>query len=415
MNRTFIVVLLWVSLVISGFSQNVSYPDFEIVESVPIETNLDNPDIRNAHEVWLEMINGAKTSLDIEEFYISPQEGEPLDDILDAINAANKRGIKVRLLIDARMYKTYPEVVDNFKREELKMNNLPKVQARVIDFGKLAGGVQHAKYFIVDNEQVFLGSQNFDWRALKHIHELGVRIKNNIIVSFYANIFELDWNLSKQNDPAEIQNYLRPMSYAVPFRVIEAKDDTLTLFPTASPESLIADTALWDETNIVELIDGAKYEVMCQFLSYSPSSRDKSMYTILDDALRRAAKRGVKVKMIVSDWGKATEAEKYLKDLSQVPNIEVKFSDIPEWSGGYVSFARVEHCKYLVIDSAKCWLGTANWEKSYFYYTRNVGIVAWNKKITNILRNIFLKSWNGPYTELIKPEIEYKARRHEEK
>ena len=132
-------------------------------------------------------------------------------------------------------------------------------------------------------------------------------------------------------------------------------------------------------------------------------------------SLRRAAKRNVKVKMIVSDWGKATEAEKYLKELSQVPNIEVKFSDIPEWSGGYISFARVEHCKYLVIDSAKCWLGTANWEKSYFYNTRNVGIVVWNKKITNILRNIFLKSWNGPYTELIKADVEYKARRHGEK
>jgi hypothetical protein len=31
--------------------------DIELVESIPVETTLDNPDIRNTQEVWLEMIN----------------------------------------------------------------------------------------------------------------------------------------------------------------------------------------------------------------------------------------------------------------------------------------------------------------------------------------------------------------------
>ena len=401
--------LLLILLIISSktFSQVAGYPDFEIIESTPIETNLDNPDIRDAEDVWLEMINEAKTSLDIEEFYLSPQKGEPLEDIIDAVIAAGKRGVAVRIIVDARMYKTYPETADMLGQKK-------NISLRIIDFGKLAGGVQHAKYFIVDGEEIYLGSQNFDWRSLKHIHELGVRLRHNDAVAMYRDIFELDWKLSEKNDPSLIATYLQLHRYSVPFKVDEGSADTLVFYPTFSPKSLIPDPTLWDETSIAYLINSAKNEVMCQILSYSPMSRDQSLYTVLDNALRSAAARSVKVKMIVADWGKATEAEKYLKDLSRVPNIEVKFSSIPEWSGGYVPFARVEHCKYLVVDSSLCWLGTSNWEKSYFYNTRNIGVVVQSEKIAGILRRIFLKSWDGPYSESVKLDGEYQARKHGE-
>src|ERR1041385_4903515 len=77
--------------VLSARAQGGSYPDFEIVESIPVETVLDNPDVRNTGEVWLEMINRATRSLDIEQFYISNQAGEPLDEVLRAIIRAAER------------------------------------------------------------------------------------------------------------------------------------------------------------------------------------------------------------------------------------------------------------------------------------------------------------------------------------
>lgn len=390
------------------YSQIAGYSDFEIVESIPIETNLDNPDIRNTHEVWLEMINGTKKSLDLEQFYISNQSGEPLEDILQAIIAAGKRGVQVRCLVDARMYKTYPEMVDSLGRQ----NN---ITSRTIDFGKLTKGVEHAKYFIVDGEQIFIGSQNFDWRALTHIHELGIRIKYNEAVKIYQDIFDLDWALAAKNDPNEIKNLLKLQTYTLPFNIVEGGNDTLTFYPTMSPKGLICDSTLWDETNIVRLIDNARTDLFCQFLTYSPANRDKSFYPVLDGALRRAAARGVKVKMIVSDWSKDHPTADELKKLSQVPNIEIKFSAIPEWSGGYIPFARVEHCKYLVIDNTQCWLGTSNWEKGYFYNLRNFGVVVKNNKVAGILRGIFLKGWDGKYTELVKKDVEYTPRKHGEK
>ncbi|TLY29064.1 MAG: phospholipase, partial [Ignavibacteria bacterium] len=58
------ILTLLLAASIAAFGQVAGYPDFEIVESIPIETVLDNPDVRNTQEVWLEMINGARSSLD---------------------------------------------------------------------------------------------------------------------------------------------------------------------------------------------------------------------------------------------------------------------------------------------------------------------------------------------------------------
>lgn len=388
-------------------AQVAGYPDFELAESVPVETTLDNPDIRNTREVWIEMINGAHQSLDFEEFYISNQPGEPLEDVMNAVFHAAGRGVKIRFIVDAGMYRTYPEMVDSLGRQ----NN---ISVRVIDYRKLAGGIQHSKYFIVDRNEAFIGSQNFDWRALNQIHELGVRIRNKEAASVYQGLFDLDWQLALKNDPAQIPEYLLHTTYPVPIRVVEGDGDTLTYMPTCSPKVLDPDTALWDETTIVNLIDGSTKEVLLQFLTYSPLTYGKGTYTVLNDALFRAAKRGVHVKLIVSDWEKTPRQIVQLKLLAAIPNIEVKFSSIPDLPNRYISYARVEHCKYIVVDSSSCWIGSSNAEKSYFYNTRNVGVVVWNTKVASILRRVFMNDWNGPYTELVRQDGEYKAKEHGE-
>ncbi len=380
----------------------------EIVESIPVGTSLDNADIRNTHEVWLEMIEHARYTLDLEEYYVSNEPGKMLDDVLGAIERAGKRGVKVRMIVDTRMYKTYPESVDWLAQR-------PNTQVRRIDFGAIAGGIQHAKYFIVDGQEVFVGSQNFDWRALEHIHELGLRIRDSRIASAFADVFSLDWQLASLTPEAARSFPVPRKNYQTPMRIPEAAGEVALVYPTFSPLNFIPDPDRWDERAIVDLIDGARSSLSLQFLSYSAAERQGSRYEVIDDALRRAAGRGVKVRMIVSDWEKGTAAVAALKALAAVPNIEVAFTVIPDWSGGYIPFARVEHCKYIVADSRKFWLGTSNCEKSYYYNSRNLGILCASPHLAGILTRIFLKSWDSPYKELIVQSGQYAPREHGEK
>jgi phosphatidylserine/phosphatidylglycerophosphate/cardiolipin synthase-like enzyme len=183
--------------------------------------------------------------------------------------------------------------------------------------------------------------------------------------------------------------------------------DTLKYYPTFSPTGNIPDENLWDEKQLVQLIDKAKDKIYFHVLTYSPTAKGKTYYEIIDNALRRAAIRGVKVHVMCADWAKRKPTIDYLKSLAVFPNIEVKLSTIPEWSGGHIPFARVDHSKFIVVDDNFSWIGTSNWERSYFYNGRNIGVVVENKTINKILKKIYLSNWDSPYSYLIKPEIDY--------
>ena len=112
------------------------------------------------------------------------------------------------------------------------------IEVRMIDFGKIGGGgIQHSKFFIVDGEQVFFGSQNFDWRALKHIHEIGVRIHHRQAASAYLDIFNLDWQLCQVDNPEEALQAVVPKEYPVPFCLLPEGEDPVEFYPVWLPKS----------------------------------------------------------------------------------------------------------------------------------------------------------------------------------
>jgi len=389
------IFLSLIFLCVNIFAQT-PFPDFEIVESIPVETILDNPEIRNTAKVWLEMINGARKSLDIEQFYISNEPGEPLEDIILAIENASENGVKIRIIIDNNMAKIYPETLKRLK-------NKRNIEVRIIVVFNKNGGVQHSKYFIVDRVEVFIGSQNFDWRSIKHIHEIGLRIHHKEYGMLMTKLFDMDWRQSKTGKFEESVSEQKIQKF-----IIDKSDNKSIEFKaTASPSNNIPSGFLSDLSEIVETIDNANNSVYVQSLSYSPSARNNIYFEELDNALRRAAIRGVDVRLLVSDWCQKKYEMPFLKSLSVIPNINVKLSTIPEWSGGYIPFSRVEHCKFMVVDDSITWVGSSNWKRDYFYSSRNIGIIVKNKKINEIMKNIFLKSWDGPYSWQVKPEVKY--------
>ena len=132
-------------------------PTVQLGETRPIETALGDPSLPTALDEWLDMIRGARQEVDLEHFYLSWKAGEALDPVLDEIGRAAARGVHVRLLLDASMHRTYPHPADS-------LGQLRGVSARFVDYHRLADGVQHAKFMIVDGREVWLGSQNLDWR-----------------------------------------------------------------------------------------------------------------------------------------------------------------------------------------------------------------------------------------------------------
>jgi len=359
-----------------------------LVETPPLETTLDHPDIPNAAELWVRMIDGAHRTLDFAEFYASEAEtkdraASKLAPVVAAVERAVGRGVKVRFLADAVFAPKYPDTLAHLHDAG--------VDVRILDFGTRGGGILHAKYFVVDGVEAFVGSQNFDWRALAHIQEIGVHVASPVIAGALLDVLDTDWELAA-GGPADRRVHRSPLA-----QVKTRSGETVTL--VGSPKGWLPEESSWELPQLVALLDGAARAIDLQVLTYKTKERNGSPFFTLDDALRRAARRGVRVRLLVSDWSSkpGSDGRAALETLGKVANVEVRVITIPAWSGGPIPFARVAHAKYLVVDRQRAWVGTSNWEGDYFTKSRNVGVIAEGGALPLRLGGVFDDGWSSTY------------------
>ena len=396
--------ILLASLSNTGWPQTI----FQIVETVPAETIMEESKLPRAADVWIEMIKAAKKTIDMETFYIANEKGEPLEKVISETKSAAGRGVVVRIMIDGKFFERYKESANDFE-------NIPNITIKKIPFDKISGGIMHAKYFVVDGEDLFLGSQNFDWRALKHIHEMGVRVKHKELADMFLRVFETDWKFCDGYE-TDAKKFLLSESTKKVFTskkmltIVTFDYGTVKLYPAFSPNKLVNKGFAKEETELLKTIRNSKSRLRIQFYSYSTKGKSKkSPYEKIDKELRKAAARGVDVKIIFSDWAIKKDAIDAIKELSQVKGIEVKFSTMPQYSKGYIPYARVQHCKFFIADDDVSWISTSNWERDYFYDSRNAALVIVSGKVNETLEKVFDRVWNSAYAEKVDVEKEYKA------
>jgi phosphatidylserine/phosphatidylglycerophosphate/cardiolipin synthase-like enzyme len=370
--------------------------ELELVETPPVETTLDHADLRNADVVWLEMFARARKSIDLGEFYVSNQAGSKLEGVVQALEAAAARGVHVRLLADAKFAKTYPETLERIAKHA-------NCEVRRWEVGKsFGGGVLHAKYFVVDRSELFVGSQNFDWRSLEHVLELGLRVADAKIAGEFQAVFDADWQIAGD----------APVEGAVATTIGALEPEVATIAGAKvsarfSPLAGVPDERWWDLPELVRWIDGAKTSVRVEVMTYKPLTYDKTFWGELDNALRRAAARGVKVQLLCADWCKRAGTIEGLQSLEPLANVEVRMVTIPAHSSGHIPYGRVIHAKYMTVDGARAWLGTSNWERDYFEESRNMSLFVEGGALCGRLERFFDELWSSPYAYAVDPSAKY--------
>jgi phosphatidylserine/phosphatidylglycerophosphate/cardiolipin synthase-like enzyme len=370
-------------------------PPPQLVQSIPAETDLADPALPFAKEVWPAMIRTAKTRIDLAEFYATNAPGSALEPVLAELEKAGARGVKLRVLLSTRMLGQDPPTVARLKA-------IPGAEVRHFDFGEGVRGILHAKYFLVDGREAFLGSQNFDWRALQHIHETGLRFSQPELVKPLGLIFETDWEFARSKKVPFEPGLREPVEGPRPALEVVASPPALT--PPSVRPALNA---------LLEILGQAKQRVRIQLLTYSPLSGRTRFWAQLDNALRAAAVRGVKVQMLLSDWNLDRPSVDHLKSLALIPNIEIRIATIPEASTGHIPYARVIHSKYMTVDGSLLWVGTSNWAEDYFTESRNVELVLRDPALAVQGDRIFERLWNSRYVAALDPAKMYVPRKRD--
>lgn len=402
-----VVLLLFVSLLVTRPAVAASTSNFQIVESVPVATNYGQPGVPRTPKVWLRMVRGAQHSIDIAAFYISNKPGSELAPVLNALVARAKAGVKVHILLDQSFLKISRPTVTRLRKD-------PNIEIRVLPVNQLTGGVLHAKYMVVDDRSVFVGSQNWDWRAMNQIHEIGAYIRNARFARTFTAAFDFDWRLAAHPDlPRAERNAMRQPEFAPVTSldpvILKSGGEPVIAFPAFSPPALMPHWVTQEQPTLVRMIRGCQHELRIQVMTFSAIHHygPKGWWPQVDAAIRDAAARGVKVHIIVANWAMREPMQAYLKSLAVLPNITVKFSSLPPAPQGFIPYARVEHAKYAIADNREVYIGTGNWQWSYFHNTVDAGVFVAGKGPAKTMTEIFERDWNGPYVTTLEPGKSY--------
>jgi phosphatidylserine/phosphatidylglycerophosphate/cardiolipin synthase-like enzyme len=395
-NRS--ILLIAAILLASAARAAVKVPGYELVYSYPVETKLAEPDLRLAQDVWPEMIDASKKTVDIEQFYVSPSTGEPLEATLAALDRAAQRGVKIRVILEKKFEKNSLDGIARLKA-------MPGLELKIAEWSKLSGaGIIHAKFFIVDRAKAYVGSQNYDWRSLKHIHEMGLAVDDAPVVKQVQSVFDHDWGIADLPGAAPATQKERPA----------VADRSARAYLVASPWRQNPDGVGDSESELAKLIGEAKDEILVQNLEYFTTtfSRPQRFYGAIDNALRDAAIRGVKIKILVSHWGTEEPGVKALQSLSLMPGVEARVITIPEASGGPIPFSRTAHSKYAILDGKTLWLGTSNWTGGYLDESRNLEIVLKDETLAARAAAVQKHLWDSDYTAPLDALKTYSKPRH---
>ncbi|MBU2542602.1 phospholipase [Patescibacteria group bacterium] len=384
-----LVVVLCTTFNLPALGEEAGTQKYKLAVSIPSETMLWGNGLPAPEDVWLDMIYRARDHIYLGHFYVTEKPGSRLTKVLKALDYVGRQGVPISLLIDKIML---ARVDDEGGLEFLKQ--IPNLKWLVIDYDTIASGVHHTKYMVVDKREAYVGSQNFDWRSLEHNHELGVWTNDLNMVDDLEAIFLQDWQTQQRLDKGGSVQIFNDK----PQKNCRAESH-LASSPFQQNPLGVANS----ENELVCLIDSAEYDISIQVMQYGSHFRDDTPYCTIDQAIRRAAERGVLVRLMVADWSTREPSNYGLYDLSTLPNVWVMVVTIPQASTGFVPFSRVIHSKYMVVDGKTLWVETGNWTGNYFVKCRNVALWLEESKLTEQAQELFNDLWYSAYAEPVQP------------
>lgn len=296
----------------------------------------------------LDEINHAESSIDIAVYGM-----DIIPKIYDALEKAKSRNVKIRMVYD----KSSSPEMDYYTETESILNLADEYKSDYIaDKPSYTNQLMHNKFFIFDNKTVYTGSANISATGLSDYNANAVIILNSAdIARLYTAEFE-QMLAGKFHDlktkPEQINNF-------------ELNGTRISVY--FSPYDRVSE-------KIIPLINNAeKYIYMPAFLI----THDR-----ITDALIKAKRRGIDVKIIIDANSTSTRNTKY-KHLRE--------NKIPLKTENY---AGKLHSKTILIDDTYIITGSMNFSNSGENKNDENVLIIENEKLTREYKRYFMYLWH---------------------
>ncbi|XP_068596200.1 5'-3' exonuclease PLD3 [Brachionichthys hirsutus] len=399
-----------------------------LLESVPPGLYPSSPPSRRSiADGWLRLLDRANSSVRIAAFYFALYDrGTTRSDssdsqgrrVFERLKRLESDGVELQIAVNG------PQISAPDTTELAAAG----AEVREVKLKALTGGIVHTKLWVVDQQHMYLGSANMDWRSLTQVKEVGLSVEDcGCLAQDAGRIFGVYWSLGgaeKASLPPYWPARLSALSSSQNPLQLNFNGVPAQVYLSSAPPQLSARGRSDDLAAILSVIGDAQKFIhvsVMDFLPLSGFTKPLRFWPPLDSALRAAAcTRAVQVRLLVSCWAhspaKMFNFLQSLQVLSRPPlscGIDVKVFTVPSTAEQRkIPFARVNHAKYMVTDRA-VYIGTSNWSESYFTSTAGVGLVV-NQTGSEVhegqetlqaqAEELFLRDWTSQYASTLPTE-----------
>ncbi len=221
-------------------------------------------------QVVIAAVASASTSIDATSFDLN------LPDLVNALAAAEKRGVRVRVVYDGVNGNLEVNNAASGRQPFDALKTLRSAQVGLVDGGR-SNGLMHDKMVIVDGRILFVGSWNLS----------------------YNDTYRNNNNLLRITDPRLIANYQAKFDEMY----VDRRFGTRAMVAAPNPSLIIDGTAVENYfapedqvmSHLLDLVNGAKKSV--HYMIYTYTHRD------LSEAMIARARAGVDVSGVIEDRG----------------------------------------------------------------------------------------------------------------
>lgn len=372
MKKIFLILLVLLILISFGISNSLASSENNKLDFYYIrarEFKKPSNEVRTeAGKVLVEKINNAQKTIDFAFYGLSKQ-----DEILNALINAQKRGVKIRGIVDKNIenkndysgteyaiQKLGINIIKTDYRTEIKKLN--KINNKEIEFNYdfFKGHIMHNKFCIIDNEIVWTGTVNISSTGTGGFNE------NNACLIHSKEVAKLFKKEFEQMYVKELFHENKQPIYSK--KGINVGDKNIQIY--FSPNKYVINTVI-----LPEIEKAQEYIYLSMFLI----TNNKIVQSLID-----AHNRGVEIKLIVD----AHHALQPYSKHQQLRNAGIKVK-VENWAGKM-------HAKTVLIDDHTIISGSANWTYSAFKHNDENLLVFKNvSEEVNFLKKEFLKSWNS--------------------
>jgi phosphatidylserine/phosphatidylglycerophosphate/cardiolipin synthase-like enzyme len=288
----------------------------------------------------VDAIGGAKKSIRMMMFHLTVPEVER------ALVAAKSRGVDVKIILDGKT---------------LEGRGSDAVAQRLADHGieitksSPAFSITHVKAMVIDESRAMIMSLNLT-RPYDHTRDYAIVTDDATVVDEFLRVFQGD--------------------------IDNAAAKTGNTPPLASPA--LVWSPVNSESRIVALVESARASI----ITSTENLGDKP----LGDALGRAAKRGVKVRLLAPMCDLGNSPLRNLQFVDDLDHTNVDARVMPPPSTREQPYI---HAKMMIVDGTRGFIGSINFSENSMKHARELGIVFEDHAAIVAFTNAFEADWRA--------------------